>query len=285
MGINTALAGRVYPPSPVYEVSREKIAEFATAIRSDDPAHVDPEAARALGHPDVVAPPTFAVIIAQRAEGQVFSDPESGVDFSRLVHGEERFTYHRPIVCGDRLTATLHVETARAHHPGRDRGRRRGTGQHREVHGRHPRTGVTMALRSFADVAVGEKLPSRQVRLRRVDLVRYAGASGDFNVIHWNERAARAVGLPDVIAHGMLTMAVAGRVVTDWAGDPGCLVEYGTKFTRPVPVPDDDTGATVELSGVVSALDPDARIARVDLVVICGEETVLGKAQAKVRLA
>jgi acyl dehydratase len=142
-----------------------------------------------------------------------------------------------------------------------------------------------MALRSFADVAVGEKLPSRGVQLRRVDLVRYAGASGDFNVIHWNERAARAVGLPDVIAHGMLTMAVAGRLVTDWAGDPGCVVEYGTKFTRPVPVPDDGTGATVELSGVVSALDPDARTARVDLVVSYGEEKVLGKAQATVRLA
>lgn len=112
-GINPALAGRVYPPSPVYEVSREKVAEFATAIGSDDPAHTDPAAARALGHPDVVAPPTFAVIIAQRAEAQVFSDPGSGVDFSRLVHGEERFAHHRPIRVGDRLTATLHVETAR----------------------------------------------------------------------------------------------------------------------------------------------------------------------------
>jgi acyl dehydratase len=113
MGINAALAGRVYPPSPVYEVSREKIAEFATSVGSADPAHVDPEAARALGHPDVVAPPTFAVIIAQRAEAQIFSDPEAGVDFTRLVHGEERFAHHRPIVVGDRLTATLHVETAR----------------------------------------------------------------------------------------------------------------------------------------------------------------------------
>jgi acyl dehydratase len=113
MGVNTALTGRVYPPSPVYEVSREKIAEFATAIGSDDPVHVDPEAARALGYTDVVAPPTFAVIIAQRAEAQVFSDSDAGVDFSRLVHGEERFTHHRPIVSGDRLTATLHIELAR----------------------------------------------------------------------------------------------------------------------------------------------------------------------------
>jgi acyl dehydratase len=113
MGINTALAGRVYPPSPGYEVSREKIAEFAVAIGSDDPAHTDPQAARALGHPDVIAPPTFAVIVAQRAEAQIYADPASGVDFSRLVHGEERFTHHRPVVAGDRLTATLHVDVAR----------------------------------------------------------------------------------------------------------------------------------------------------------------------------
>lgn len=113
MGINTALAGRVYPPSAVYEVSREKISEFAVAIGSDDPAHTDPAAARALGHPDVVAPPTFTVIVAQRAEAQVFDDPSSGVDFSRLVHGEERFTHHRPVVAGDRLVATLHVDAVR----------------------------------------------------------------------------------------------------------------------------------------------------------------------------
>jgi len=113
LGINPALAGRVYPPSAPYEVSREKIAEFAAAIGSDDPAHRDPAAARALGHPDVVAPVTFAVIVAQRAENQVYADPESGVDFSRLVHGEERFTHHRPVVAGDRLTATLHVDIAR----------------------------------------------------------------------------------------------------------------------------------------------------------------------------
>jgi acyl dehydratase len=137
----------------------------------------------------------------------------------------------------------------------------------------------------FAEVALGDALPARSVVLHRADLVRYAGASGDFNVIHWNERAARAVGLPDVIAHGMLTMAVAGCLVTDWAGDPGALVEYTTKFTRPVPVPDDEVGATVDLAGLVTALDEVTRVARVDLTVTCGGEKVLGKAQAKVRLA
>ena len=92
--------------------------------------------------------------------------------------------------------------------------------------------------------------------------MRYAGASGDFNVIHWNERVARAVGLPDVIAHGMLTMAHAGRVVTDWAGDPGAVVEYGVRFTKPVVVPDDDAGATVTVSGTVAEKLDDRRVRR-----------------------
>jgi acyl dehydratase len=113
MGVNPDIAGRSYPPAPVYEVGRAKIAEFAAAIQSDDPAHTDPEAARALGHPDVIAPPTFAIIVAQRAESAVVQDPESGVDYSRVLHGEQRFTHHRPIVAGDRLVATPHVDGVR----------------------------------------------------------------------------------------------------------------------------------------------------------------------------
>ena len=113
MGVNPDIAGREYPPAPVYEVGREKIAEFAAAIGSDDPAHRDPEAARALGHPDVVAPPTFAVLVAQRAEAVIVQDPEAGIDYSRVVHGEQRFRHHRPIVAGDRLVATPHVDSVR----------------------------------------------------------------------------------------------------------------------------------------------------------------------------
>jgi acyl dehydratase len=113
MGVNPDIAGREYPPAPAYEVGREKIAEFAAAIGSDDAVHRDPEAARALGHPDVIAPPTFAIIVAQRAEAAVVQDPESGIDYSRVVHGEERFRHHRPIVAGDRLVATLHVDGVR----------------------------------------------------------------------------------------------------------------------------------------------------------------------------
>jgi len=114
MGVNPDLVGREYPPESVYEVSREKIAEFATAIGSHDPAHFDPEAARALGHPDVVAPPTFAVIIAQRSEARVVRDPEAGIDYSRVVHGEERFSHRRPIVVGDALVTTSYVDAVRA---------------------------------------------------------------------------------------------------------------------------------------------------------------------------
>jgi acyl dehydratase len=137
---------------------------------------------------------------------------------------------------------------------------------------------------AWADVEVGTELPPLTVNLQRINLVMYAGASGDFNVIHWNQRVAQAVGLPDVIAHGMLTMASAGRVVTDWLGDPGALVEYGVRFTRPVVVPDDDKGATLEITAAV-AEKRDDNLVRVDITAKFNDTTVLGRAQAVVRLA
>jgi len=137
---------------------------------------------------------------------------------------------------------------------------------------------------AWADVEVGTELPALTVRLQRVNLVMYAGASGDFNPIHWNQRFAQAVGLPDVIAHGMLTMASAGRVVTDWVGDPGAVVEYGVRFTRPVVVPDDDRGATLEITATVTEKRDD-NVVRVDITAKFDDATVLGKAQAVVRLA
>jgi acyl dehydratase len=144
---------------------------------------------------------------------------------------------------------------------------------------------TTMATQvSYDDVEIGTELPAQSLPVRRADLVRYAGASGDFNVIHWNERIARSVGLPDVIAHGMFTMAVAARAVTDWVGDPGAVLEYGTRFTRPVPVPDDDTGALVDVSATVAAKLEDRKV-RVDLTVTSAGQKVLGRAQAVVQLA
>jgi acyl dehydratase len=137
---------------------------------------------------------------------------------------------------------------------------------------------------TFDTVAVGDTLPSRSFPVRRVDLVRYAGASGDFNPIHWNEVFAVSVGLPSVIAHGMFTMATAVRLVTDWCGDPGAVTGYSVRFTKPVVVPNDSDGASVEVSGVVAVWNEDDRTVRIDLTATSGGEKVLGRSQAVVRL-
>lgn len=135
----------------------------------------------------------------------------------------------------------------------------------------------------FDDVSVGDELSTVDFPLRRVDLVRYAGAGGDFNPIHWNESFAREVGLPDVIAHGMLSMATAARLVTDWCGDPGAVLSYKVRFTRPVVVPNTE-GAVVRVGGVVKAKDDEQRSVQVDLVATACGEKVLGRAQVIVRL-
>ncbi len=135
----------------------------------------------------------------------------------------------------------------------------------------------------YDEVEVGTSLPAQAFPIARVDLVRYCGASGDFNVIHWNKRAATSVGLPDVIAHGMFTMAQAGRVVTDWVGDPGAVLEYGVRFTRPVVVPDDDAGTLLEVSGVVAQKLGDRQVL-VELTARCGNAKVLARSQARVQL-
>ena len=139
-----------------------------------------------------------------------------------------------------------------------------------------------MTARPADGVAVGDEIAARTFAVTRADLVRYAGASGDLNPIHWNERVATEVGLPGVIAHGMLTMGLASRAVTEWAGDPGALVEYTVRFGRPVVVPDDGTGAEVTVRGRVAALDGGR--ARVDLTVTSGGDKVLSLARAVVAL-
>src|ERR1700758_3932333 len=137
---------------------------------------------------------------------------------------------------------------------------------------------------SYDQAEPGTELPSRQYQVTRRDLVRYAGASGDFNVIHWNERIARSVGLPDVIAHGMLTMALAGRFLTELAGDPRARTAYGVRFSAPVVVPDDDKGATVEVAGTVTERLDGNRVA-VDVTARTDGVKVLTRARAVVRLA
>ncbi|WP_442893199.1 MaoC/PaaZ C-terminal domain-containing protein [Aquipuribacter sp. SD81] len=140
------------------------------------------------------------------------------------------------------------------------------------------------ALRPLDGVAVGDALPARSFVVDRAALVAYAGASTDHNAIHWSDRVAREVGLPGVIAHGMLTMGLASQVVAEWAGEPTAVLAYSTRFTRPVVVPDPGA-ATVEVTGAVRSVDVEARRCVVDLTVTCGGDTVLTKTRATVRLA
>ncbi|RBQ21816.1 dehydratase [Spongiactinospora rosea] len=136
----------------------------------------------------------------------------------------------------------------------------------------------------YDDVETGQQIPAADYPVRRVNLVMYAGASGDFNPIHWNERFAKTVGLPDVIAHGMYTMAQGGRFVTDWAGDPGAVVDYSVRFSSMVVVPDDDEGATITVSGVIDQKLEDKRVL-VMLTARSGDSRVLSRARAVVQLA
>lgn len=128
----------------------------------------------------------------------------------------------------------------------------------------------------------GTVLAEREFTVTRADLVRYAGASGDFNPIHWSDRIAMDAGLPSVISHGMLTMALAARVVTDWAGDPAAVLEYGARFARPVVVPDDAEGVMVTVAAAVRGVRDDGLL-DVELTVRAGEQKVLTQARAVVR--
>ncbi|WP_028279615.1 MaoC/PaaZ C-terminal domain-containing protein [Arthrobacter sp. H5] len=142
---------------------------------------------------------------------------------------------------------------------------------------------------TLAALTVGQDIGSTTVDVTRLGLVQYAGASGDFNPIHWNEAFARGVDLPGVIAHGMFTMGAAVQLVIDWIGDPAAVIDYQTRFTRPVTVEDTTAqpgtpGAVIEVSGVVGAVDADNATARIDLTVSFGGQKVLVKAQAVVRV-
>ena len=140
-----------------------------------------------------------------------------------------------------------------------------------------------MSVRSAATVAKGDVLPGRTITVTRATLVRYAGASLDFNPIHWDERTATSVGLPDVIAHGMFTMGAAATIATEWAGDSGRVVSYTTKFVGPVVVPHDG-GAEVILGGTVTAVDLETRRVTVELTATCEGAKVLGRALAVLQL-
>jgi acyl dehydratase len=314
MPLNPSLVGKEYPPIR-YEVGREKLREFAVALGETDPVYHDEQAARAAGHPDLPAVPTFPVVLSFRAGAMVNGDPALGLDYSRVVHGQQAFTYRRPVRAGDRLLATARaaaIETRGRHELLTIATRivtedgepvceasslliSRGTGV--EGGGRsgaapatdqgpddlaEPADGQAVAdgpRRSVTGVAVGDDIGELREPIERLDLIRYAGASGDFNVIHWSDEAATAVGLPGVIAHGMYSMGVAARLVAGWAGDPAALRRLRVRFAAMI-----RPGQTLIVRGEVAEVEN----ARVGLR-FSGEDEqgnkVLSKGEADVELA
>lgn len=319
MAIDPALIGKSFPAGPSYLVGREKLREFAAAVSATDPVHLHVDAAQAAGFPDLVATPTFAVLISQRATRPIYLDPRTGLDWSRVVHGGQEFVHHRPIHAGDEVLATVHfdrispsgpntlvttrVELAttggeplttatstlvvrgeRASAPGSPGrpGTPGGAGDRpaptEESPGDSP---PTPAQEKHPDrgvgLSIGSRMPARTVLIDRPRLVEYAGASLDRNRIHWDEAFAVEAGLPGVVAHGMLTMALAVGSAGDWLDAP--VLRCGTRFVAPVVVPA-DSAAEIEISGEVRETDPDSGTVTVAVSATCLGDPVLGRAFA-----
>lgn len=297
MPLNRGCIGQTfaYPESDAYEVGREMIRKFADAIDDPDPLYRDPAAARAAGYADVLAPPTFLNVIPY-ARVNPFDSPEIGMDKGEGLHAEHRFIHHRPLRAGDRvmlrttlagireaggrelldLTGEAHTPDGEllstihqvALFPGERNGAPRRTPQPPP-----PRPA------SFDE----DRYPTRRYLVRQVDVLRYAGATGEYEPIHWSERAARAAGLPGVIAHGMFTMAKTAQALTSWFGNPGTVAELGVRFARPLVVRElDPVLLTVAITGLARE---QADLLRVHLEVRGGEEQVLTRASALIRHA
>jgi acyl dehydratase len=304
--------GKEYPPIR-YEVGREKLREFAVAVGETDPVYHDEQAAQAAGHPDLPAVPTFPTVLSYRAGAMVNGDPELGLDYSRVVHGEQTFIYRRPVRAGDRLLATARaaaIETKGRHElltiatridteagepvcqaasllisrgtaaeGGGSSGSPPAAGETPDEPAAEPAATSNSPRRSLAGVAVGDEIGELREPIDRLDLIRYAGASGDFNVIHWSDEAATAVGLPGVIAHGMYSMGVAARLVAGWAGDPAALRLLRVRFSAMI-----RPGQTLTVRGQVASVQGT----RVGLR-FSGEDEqgnkVLSKVEAGVELA
>ncbi|MET8779282.1 fused (3R)-hydroxyacyl-ACP dehydratase subunits HadA/HadB [Nocardia sp. NPDC050713] len=335
-----ALVGRHFRLADRYEVSREKVREFAKAVQDYHPAHWSKDAAASLGYGGLVAPLTFPAIVWLQMQRTMFETELTGYDVSQVLHTEQRVRVHRPIVAGDELVSECTFESFRQF-GARDLLVIRNLlsdGAGRPLQTTHStviaQTGVEMAgdlaaavagvmmsgqrpaapdsasphpsaarlteraagppdalddsdrrgLIRFEDLRVGDELPAHEVALSRGDLVNYAGVSGDTNPIHFSDEVARAVGLPDVVSHGLLTMGLGAGYLTSWLGDPGAVVDYGVRFGGFAPVPA-DRKSTIEFSGRVKELDPALRAATVQVGATCGARKLFGKGIARVRLS
>jgi acyl dehydratase len=294
VSLSEALLGHVYSSQETYEVGRESIRQFAEAIGDPNPAYRDPKVATSLGHRDIVAPPTFAAVPCFRFLQPALVDSALGLETSRLIHGEQHLAHHRPIGPGDVLRGHVTVEQVRTCR-GFDTVTLRT--EITDADGNpvctagtvfilaDPDLGRTSDIREKSEPVRGDgsgesELPSRAFPVHRLNLIRYAGISGDCDPVHWSETAARARGFRDVSAQGMLTLAKVGQFLTDWAHDPAAVTELGARFSGRFYVP--ETGAALTVMGAITDGSCEGSVA-VDLRALAGDECVLSRGRAVVR--
>ncbi|MFF2554616.1 fused (3R)-hydroxyacyl-ACP dehydratase subunits HadA/HadB [Nocardia sp. NPDC058058] len=331
------LVGYRYRVDDYYEVGREKVREYARAVQDFHPAHWSEAAARELGYAGLIAPTTFASIVAMRANRVLLESVMTGYDM--FVHTDQVFEMHKPVMAGDRLTSDVELSAVRrvagkdlltitntfsdqageivhVMHTtvvgitGDDVGADIGDAvdgvvmsgldgsspassvphtlidepvQATARHSQESRTRLPRTAIRFEDIAVGDELPARTVKLTRGDLVNYAGVAGDVNPIHWHEDVAALAGLPDVIAHGMLTMGLGAGFITDWLGDPGAIIRYGARLSNYTVIEAASAG-DVEFSGRIKSVDPETRTATVVLIAKSAGRKIFGLATTDVRL-
>ncbi|WP_245546047.1 fused (3R)-hydroxyacyl-ACP dehydratase subunits HadA/HadB [Nocardia higoensis] len=333
------LAGRRFLVRDPYHVGREKVREFARAVRNRHGAHRSDEHANRLGFERLLAPPTFSSVIGMAATNALLDSVLLEYDLAQVLQTDQTFELRRPFLPGDAIRTQVIIESIRTFGDNDFISvRAEMTDQHDEIvqiasttivarrgaeidpdlakmvqnifmHSRPvtPAAGITESgvlielddrtpagrkaalppvhtIPVFADLAKGDELPASSARLTRGDLVNYAGVAGDPNPIHFSEEAARLVGLPTVVAHGMLTMGLAADYLTSWLGDPTAIETFSVRFSGFVPV-GIDAPSVIDFSGKIKALHEDRRAATVMLGATSQGRKLFGRAVADVRLS
>ncbi|MFG1798317.1 fused (3R)-hydroxyacyl-ACP dehydratase subunits HadA/HadB [Nocardia sp. NPDC049149] len=316
------IEGRRYTDTDHYEVSREKIREFARAVQDFHPAHWDDATARSFGHRGLVAPVTFASTVASLAQRSLMRAALDGYDPARLLHVEQDIRCCRPVTTGDRLTHEITVDSHRPIRGGdliavttviRDQADEVVQTVHTTLAGRPHDSAPTMETLAMLDIlgpaseprtpepsavpakhpadrrivapnlTAGQFFPRRTFRLTRGELVYYAGISGDVNPIHWHDQSAQHANLDQVVAHGMLIMGLGAACLTEWLGVPDRIAAYYTQFATPVLI-HTTRHSEIEFSGTVRAVDYTTRQATISLTAQCDGTATFGAASATVLL-
>ncbi|MET8654832.1 fused (3R)-hydroxyacyl-ACP dehydratase subunits HadA/HadB [Nocardia aurea] len=338
-GQTAAIAGRRFRVRDHYVVGREKVREFARAVQNLHGAHQNESDARALGHDNVVAPPTFVSVIGTACTRALLDTVLTDYDLSQVLQTDQVFELHRPILAGDRISTEIRIESLRQFSDNdfiqvkfvmtNQRGEVAQVGSTTIVARRgaevdpnlvdavesvfmHDRPSGLAAndplvelspgaptvtppvtapeslrvhtLPDFEKLTAGQALPAGSARVTRGDLANYAGVAGDPNPIHFSDRAAQLVGLPTVVAHGLLTMGLAADYLSTWLGDPTAIAKFSVRFAGFVPV-SADAATTVEFQGKIKSLDPATRTGVISLSGTSLGRKLFGRAVAEVRFS